>query len=119
MGPGGRVERRVGQGGGGGLEGVDGGGEVDRLGPDQDLDRLRQRVQEPGEAGHHGLLLGRGAQLERHGPRPAGDGGAFGAEVNDAALVNISERQAERGGRGPGPGGHAGRDRTDAGGGGY
>ena len=40
------------------------GAEVDRLGPHHDLDRLGERVQEPSEAGHQRLLLGRGAQAK-------------------------------------------------------
>ena len=90
------LQGRVRQAGRGVEQGVDARGEVDRLGPHQDLDGLGERVEQAGEAGHQRFLLGRGAQAEGDRAGPADDGQPVGAEVDDPVGADPGEREAQR-----------------------
>ena len=99
---------RGGEAGGGVEQRVDGRGEVDRLGPHQDLGRLVERVEPAGEPGDQRFLLGRGAQAEGDRAGPADHGQPVDAEVDDpvgadtrrtAGAAAPVPAQAERRGR--------------------
>ena len=90
------LKGRVWQAGRGVEQGVDGRGEVDRLGPHENLGGPVEAVQPAGEAGHERFLLGRGAQAEGDRAGPADDGETVGTEIDDPLGADPSERQAQR-----------------------
>ena len=77
-------------------EGVDGGREVDRLGPYEELGGLVEPVEPAGEAGHQRLLLGRGAQAEGDRAGPTDHRLPVGAEIDDPVAADPGARQAQR-----------------------
>ena len=77
-------------------ERVDGGADVESLGPHEYLDGFGERAQEAGEPCHQGLLLGGGAQAEDDRARPADHRQAVGPEVEHAAGADAGEREAQR-----------------------
>ena len=85
------LKGRVWQGGRGVEQGVDARGEVDRLGPHEDLGCPVESVEPAGEGGHERFLLGRGAQAEGDRAGPADDGEPVWTEIDDPLGADPGE----------------------------
>ena len=85
------LKGRVWQGRRGVEQGVDARGEVDRLGPHEDLGRPVESVEPAGEGGHERFLLGRSAQAEGDRAGPADDGEPVWTEIDDPLGADPGE----------------------------